>query len=111
MRPDIQLSTGFHCARVKAPSVQDLGKLIWLLGYLSRIRFIPLIIEIDDEGNVYIYIDQAHIVHADRKGHSGLYIIIGKGAMLNMSKKLGVIIASSTETEIVSIGERFPKCT
>ena len=33
------------------------------------------------------------------------------GAMINMSKKLGVNTVSSTETEIVSTGERFPKCT
>ena len=30
---------------------------------------------------------------------------------INVSKKLGVLTTSSTETEIVSTGERLPKCT
>ena len=31
--------------------------------------------------------------------------------MINVSKKVGVATTSSTETEIVSTGERLPKCT
>ena len=33
-----------------------------------------------------------------------------KGDMTNVSKKLGVVTTSSTETEIVADGKRFPKC-
>ena len=36
---------------------------------------------------------------------------MGIGATINVSKKLGVNTVSSTETEIVSTGEKFPKCT
>ena len=36
---------------------------------------------------------------------------MGKGAMINVSKKLGLLTNSSTETEIVSTGERLPKTT
>lgn len=67
--------------------------------YLRKSRFIPLIIMSD-------------AVHADCcKGHAGLFLTMGKGAMLNVSKKLGLVTNSSTETEIVSTGERMPKCT
>ena len=31
--------------------------------------------------------------------------------MINMSKKLGHVSNSSTETEVVSNGESFPRCT
>ena len=31
--------------------------------------------------------------------------------MVNLSKKLGLVKNSSTETEVVAIGERLPKCT
>ena len=58
-----------------------------------------------------IYIDGDHVVHADGKGHTGLFLTMGKGAMVNVSKKLGVATTSSTETEVASNGERFPKCT
>jgi len=40
-----------------------------------------------------------------------MLIIMGKGAMSNISKKLGLITTSSTEIEVISMGERFPKCT
>ena len=35
---------------------------------------------------------------------------MGRGAMLNTSKKLGLVTTISTETEIVADGKRFPKC-
>ena len=47
----------------------------------------------------------------DAKGHSGLLATLGRGAMFNVSKKLGINTTSSTETEVVSTGERLPKCT
>ena len=58
-----------------------------------------------------IYIDGSHAIHADTKGHSGLFTTMGKGAMISQAKKLGIVTTSSTETEIVSTGERLPKCT
>lgn len=109
-RPDVQLANAFHCTRVKEPDEHDWMKLGQMIGYLRKTRFIPLIIGIGDEGTM-IYIDGAHAVHSDAKGHSGLYVTQGKGAMINVSKKLGVVTTSSTETEIVSTGERLPKCT
>ena len=78
------------------------------MGYIYRTRFLLLIIEINKEGNVHICIDRAHAVYNDAKGHSGLYLTMGHGAMINISKKLGVVTTSSTETEVVSCGERFP---
>jgi hypothetical protein len=78
--------------------------------HLRGTRFIPLIIMSDGE-NTVSYIDGAHAVHTDCKGHAGLYLTMGKGAMINISKKIGLVTNSSTETEIVSTGERMPKCT
>ena len=109
-RTDVQLAVGFHCTRVKEPTEHDWKKLTHLMQYLRKTRFIPLIIMSDGE-NTIIYIDGAHAVHADCKGHAGLFLTMGKGAMINISKKLGLVTNSSTETEIVSTGERMPKCT
>ena len=50
-----------------------------------------------------------HIVHIDRKGYSRLYLMMRRGRMINISKKLGLVTASSIETEVVADGERFPK--
>ena len=50
-------------------------------------------------------------MHSDSRGHSGMYVTIGTRAIMNVSKKLGLVTNSSAETEAVAIGERFPKCT
>ena len=36
---------------------------------------------------------------------------MGKGSMMNVFRKLGLVTKSSTETEEAFCGERFPKCT
>ena len=71
----------------------------------------PLIIEKDEECNVCKCIEGTHTVHADGKRNSELNLTMGKGSMMIVSKKLGLVTASSTETEVVSAGEHFPKCT
>ena len=99
----------FYSTRVKDPNVHDWAKLRYTIGYLWKTRFLPLIILIDDKGNVYVHIDGPHAIHADAKGHLDLFLIIGYGAMINASKKLGLVTMSSIETEIVACRERFPK--
>ena len=56
-----------------------------------------------------IYIDGAHAVYADMKGHTGVYATEGSGAMYSASTKLKLNTISSTETELVSVGEKLPK--
>ena len=80
------------------------------MAYMWCTRFIPTIIEITEDGAI-IYIDGSHAIHTDAKGHSGMFTTMGRGALLNIAKKLGLVTVSSTETEIVSTGERMPKCT
>ena len=53
----------------------------------------------------FIYIDGTHAIYDDTKGHSRLYMTIRRGGLINQSKKLGVMINSFTETEIVVIEE------
>jgi len=55
----------------------------------------------DDTGNVVTHIEGAHAILSDGKGHSGYFVTMGTGAMVNVSKKLGVDTVSSTETKIV----------
>lgn len=96
---------------MKEPAVQDSKKLMQLLAYIWKTRYLPLIIGIGENGELYIHIGGAHAVHVDAKGHSGLFATLGLGAMINVSKKLGINTTSSTETEVVPAGERLPKCT
>jgi hypothetical protein len=109
-RTDVQLAVGFCCTRIQEPNEHDWKKLNHLMQYIRATRFMPLIIA-SDGLNTIIYIDGSHAVHSNCKGHSGLFLTQGKGAMINVSKKLGLVTNSSTETEIVATGERLPKCT
>ena len=109
-RPDMQLAVGYHCTRVKHPTDDDVLKLKWLMAYMWATRFMPTVIEIAEDGAI-IYIDGSHAIHTDTKGHSGMFTTMGRGALLNIAKKLGLVTISSTETEVVSTGECMPKCT
>ena len=42
--------------------------------------------------------------------YSGPLFMMGTGNMIVVSKKLGIGAVISAETEVVSIGEMFPKC-
>ena len=110
LRPNLQLSTGFHCTRVKSLTAHDWAKLVWLLEHSWRTLCLPLTMETDDDGNFCVCVDGAHVEHADGKGCSGLHVTMGKGSMMNASRKLGLVTNSSTETEVVPCGERLPKC-
>ena len=66
---------------------------------------------VDEEGNIMMHVDGSHAVHAFLKGHSGLFVAMGLGSMMSVSKKFALNDNSSIETEILSNGERFPKCS
>ena len=87
--------------------MNDREKLKQSLGCLWKTRFLPLMISIDTEGNVCVYIDGFHGVYSDCEGHSGLFLTMGRVAMMNASKKLGLV----AKTEIVSVRKRFNRCT
>ena len=76
-----------------------------------KMRYLFLIIEINDSEEVHIYIDDAHAMYCNRKEHSRLCMTIDRGAMINQSKKLGAVTNSLTEMEIILNSEQFPKCT
>lgn len=82
-----------------------------MMGCMWFTRHVPLIISIDVDGEVCMRIDGAHAIHADGKGHSGMFVTMGREDMINVSKKLGLVTTSSTETDVMSNGERFPKFT
>ena len=108
---DMQLATGFHCTRVKEPGEDNWKKMKWLLQYMWSTRWIPLIIGIDKKGDCIIYIDGAHAVHPDMKGHGGMFVTMGTGAMMSKSSKLKCNTLSSTETELVATGQLLPRAT
>jgi hypothetical protein len=108
-RPDLQLATEFLCTRVRELNEHDWKKLGHEMEYLQGTKHLPLILRSDGKGTA-IWIDGAHAVHHNMKGHVGMYASEGKGALMSASTECKLNTISSTETEIVSVGEKMPKC-
>ena len=103
-RPDLQLGTAFLCTRVAAPDEHGYKKLRHHLMYLQPTAFLPLILKADRKGTS-LCIDGAHAVHADMKGHAGVYTTMGTGAVYASSIKSKINTISSTGTEVISVCE------
>jgi hypothetical protein len=108
-RPDLQPPTSFLCTRVRVPDEHDYKKLSHQMKYLQATAFLPLILRADDNGTMSLYIDGAHAVHDNMRGHAGVFVTAGKGALYASSTKNKLNTTSSTESEIVSVGEKLPK--
>ena len=50
-------------------------------------------------------VDASYGVHWDSKGHTGAIMSMGKGVMVNISRKHKLNVGSSTESELVSIAD------
>jgi hypothetical protein len=81
-RPDVQTATSFLCTRVKeADYTDDYKKIARVMQYLRATKYLPLILGADGSGNIYWYKDGAHAVHRDMRGHTGLMMTFGQGAV------------------------------
>ena len=77
-RPDIQLAIAYHCTRVNKATDTDWAKLKHLMQFIWTWRLLPLIIKMNRNGEMMIYIDGAHIIHMDTRGYFGLFATMGK---------------------------------
>ena len=75
-RPDILTFTSFLCTHVKAPTEEDLQKLMHTLGYLCATQQTTLVLEPTKPMQVETYIDAAFAAHDDSKSHSGVAVFI-----------------------------------
>jgi hypothetical protein len=108
-RPDVQTATSFLCTRVKEADTDDYKKLARVMQYLRATLYLPLILGADGSGNIYWYKDGAHAVHRDMRGHTGLMMTFGQGAVYARSLKQKLNTRSSTETELVSFDDGMPQ--
>ena len=59
----------------------------------------------DNVSNTVWCIDKSFGVHWDPRGHTGAMMSMGKGAIVNILRKHKMNVASSTESELVSIAD------
>ena len=72
---------------MKEADADDYKKLARVMQYLRATKYLPLILGTDDSGNIYWYQDGAHAVHRDMRGHTGLMMTFGTGAVYARSTK------------------------
>ena len=62
------------------------------------------------EKRTAIYLNGSHAVHMNMKRHAGMYVTEGTGASMSLAVKTKLNMVSSTETELVVVGEKLARC-
>jgi hypothetical protein len=104
-RPDLLTATSFLATRVQQPTVQDYGKLQRLLKYVNGTRDLWLTLEGTEDWGLFAYIDASYGVHPDGKSHTGVCMLLGKGAFYVQSSKQKIVSKSSTESELIAVSD------
>lgn len=100
-RPDIQPTIAGLCTRVKEPDESDWSKLVRLMKYLNGTRRRKLILSADSLHVIKWYVDASFAVHPDFKSHTGAVMTLGRGGVINISRKQKLNTKSSTDAELV----------
>ena len=98
-RPDIQTAVAYLCTRVKGPDTDNWKKLAIVIMYLQDTPGLPLVISVENSGNIRWYIDASYAIHNDMKSHTGVLMTIGKGTIFRKSCKQKLIGKSSKEVD------------
>ena len=103
IRPDVETLIFSLTTRVLQPDQDDWKKLRHGLMYLKGTLHMKRYLTADELSNIIWWVDGSYGVHCDSKGHTGAMMSIGKGAIVNISRKHKMNVISSTELELVSI--------
>ena len=106
-RPEIQMATSYLSTRVTVATKQDANKLDRVMKYLNNTRGAGLILEGASKLVVRAFTGAAHGIHEDGKGHQGLFITLGMGPVMTMSRKQKVQCESSTESKLVALSDHI----
>ena len=107
-RPDPETLVSFLTMRVTKSDVDDWEKLKRGLTFVKNTIKYKIIIGAKTLTDLYMWIDAAYAVHNNMRGHTGGAISLGYGIMHGKSSKQKINIKSSTESELVGMGEYVP---
>ena len=83
----IQTPVAFLTTRVQEPDEDDWGKLKLVIKYLNGTHKLGLILKADDMGIIKWYVDESCAIHHDCQGHTGVWMMFGRGAVTSFSQK------------------------
>jgi ribosomal protein L24E len=104
-RPDILTAVVFLTKRVLRPQRDSYDKLIRTLQYVRATQHMGITFEVSESIRVMAYIDTTFAIHPDMKSHTGSVITLGKGAIYAKSGTQRLMTKSSTEAELVALGD------
>ena len=78
-------------------------KLVRVMKYLQGTKDLTLCIEGSDGMQLRVSIDASFHTHPDGKGHTGVVVLVGKGAVYCRSSKQKMVARSSTEAELIGL--------
>ena len=102
-RPDVTTLVSFLATRVRQTNKNEWGKLRHGLLYLKGTLYTKRYFTADNLPNIVWWVGGSFGVHWDPNGHTGTMMSVGRGAILNITRKHKMNVASSTELELVSI--------
>ena len=104
-RPDIQIAVSFLCTRVRGPNTDDYKNLVKVMKYIHVTISLPLILYIQNPGNIKWYVDAAFVVHTDIRSHTGGFMTMGTGGFYVQYSKQKLNTKSSNEAEPVGVDD------
>ena len=107
-RPDIAVAVAFLTTRVKSPDEDDWKKLVRMIRYLKGTPNLALRLSANSTIVPKWWVDGAHGVHPNMRGHTGGCVSLGGGMAVSNSTKQKINTRSSTETEIVAVDDLMP---
>ena len=106
IKPECLTAASFLLTRVRNSTEQDMSKLQRLLNYINATKDVPLCLEMcQGPIEIVVNIDSSHATHGDYRGHTGVFITLGKGAIQSISTKQSINTKSGAETELVAASD------
>ena len=97
-RPDVETLISFLTNKMKQPDKDDWKKLKHGLMYLKGTLYTKWFLTKTFLSIIIWWVDGSYGVHWDSKGHTGAMMSMGKGAIVNISRKHKMNVGSSTES-------------
>ena len=111
IRIALALPVSFLCKRMQHPTEEDMEKLLRTLHWIKQYPDGGITIRGGSDMNLYVWADASDNCHFDAKGHTGVYISIGKedgSPVFYLSKVQSLVSRSSTEAELIAVYQSIP---
>jgi hypothetical protein len=105
----MQTAIAFLCTQVQHPAQHDYNKLARVIKYLRTTHQLVLCLSADNLNIIKWWVDASYGVHHDMRSHTGGTMSMGTGAVYSTSKRQKLNTKSSTEAELVGIGDVLPQ--